>query len=199
MKKLILALFLIVLSATFSYSQIVSGTHGGILGTSVCTTSNDSVKESNETVAGATLFADGLSTWHAQSFTLDANTTVTQIDYYLTNAADTGTVTMALYTDSAGKPNTIISNTSVTLNSVDVATGPAFVAFVLATPVSLSGSTMYHIVMRAAGEPGGYNSRSNYSNTSVYADGTFSTSSDSGANWSNNTVDAGFRVYGCTN
>lgn len=193
MKKLliVIAFFMVLLAVNTRATMYIGGISTA---PPSCSTENDSVLQSSESIGGAAYFRDAV--WKAQGFTLSADTLVTQFDVYIEDSeASAGTITLSVYNSNNGYPGAEISDTTVIRNSSDTPSGPGLVPFVLDTPKLLSGSVLYYIVIRASGQS--TVPRIHYSNTNVYASGSYGSSSNSGGSWTLYSVDMAFKVYGC--
>ncbi len=85
----------------------------------------------------------------------------------------TDNIIVEIQTDSSGKPSgTPVTGTTVTKAATLISTSYSYVDFEFASPVSLSASTKYHIVMRRSGSKDGFKIiRWSAVNTDSYADG----------------------------
>lgn len=202
MKKIIFVSILLILTGVYAHTwtpAMQAVTSYTVAGAPVaCSVSNDSVQQecsSSSCYPGHASF--GGNAWKAQSFTLAVNTKLTQIDMYLKDTeATAGTITISIY-DNTGDPNpgSEVADTTVAVNSADTAEGPGWVAFVLATPKSLTAGE-YHIVLRSTGQttlPHNYYS----TGSTAYTGGYYSYSADGGSTWSQSSIDMAFKLYGC--
>jgi hypothetical protein len=129
----------------------------------------------------------------AQKFTTASAGALTKLDVNLKNAASaTGTVVIALYTDSSGSPGTLVASTSVAASSIT--SSYAYNSFRFASAPTLLSVTSYWIV--AYVQTVGTNSYSWSSTTSAT---TAKTSTDSGVTWSSTSYALNFKQYYATN
>lgn len=77
-------------------------------------------------------------------FTPAATYTATKINLWIKKIGSPGTLTVAIYSDSADKPNAVVTSTTITRNSL-FDENVHFYEFTVST--SLTGSTKYHLVV----------------------------------------------------
>jgi hypothetical protein len=120
---------------------------GGSVDTGGCSTSNDSQLESFATSASSWEGVSG-STWRGQSFNHDTAFTLTEMIFNVQDAgSDTGSLVCAVY--SGYDSSTLVDGTSVTVAATSIGASDDTVAFTLDSPVELSGSTDYAIMLHA--------------------------------------------------
>lgn len=124
------------------------------------------------------------SNWRAQAFTTTGAYVLYSVKLKLSRPSTSpGTITVSIRATSSGLPTgSDLSSSTGTTNGntlVDSATPSEEREFVLSTPISLSATTQYAIVVRTADDTA-YWSR----NTSgTYADGDCSSSENAGSSW----------------
>jgi len=93
----------------------------------------------------AVVLNDGL----AQGVSHSSTATVSYVDLLLKRTGTrTGDLTAALYSSSAGLPNTVITNgTATVVNAATVTTSYSLIRFTFPTPPTITASTPYHIVL----------------------------------------------------
>jgi hypothetical protein len=143
------------------------------------------------------------TTWAGQTFTPIGSGQVTKIDVNLFCSGCSGAqpnLTLSLRATSGGFP-TGADLASATVTGFSSGSGANYSA-IFASPVSLTGGTMYAWVLRplAATVPAGSIYAFSRSGADVYPGGTRVTGASSGTVWSNpltatQTTDAGFRVW----
>lgn len=96
-------------------------------------------------------------------------------------------VDVAIYSDSAGDPDAVISNGSLTIAESDVATSFSQILKAFSTAPSLTTATVYHLVIKQDGgdENNYYEVRKN--TAGGYASGTLEKSADGGSTWDDTT------------
>jgi hypothetical protein len=134
--------------------------------------------------------------WDAQTFTLDANINrITSVVLAVDKNSIDGNMVVAIYATSAGKPTgAALGSTSIA--PANLPSGYADTTFTFSSPITVSPSTMYAIIIykNAAGNK--------YANVGIntaegYAAGTIYNSSDGGASWGAAiTDDYYFKVLG---
>jgi hypothetical protein len=97
--------------------------------------------------------------WGSGSFTTSSTTSICSIEVEIYKVGSpTGDITLYLYTDDAGVPDTLLATSS---NTVDASTLPdaagTYTAFTLGTSYTPTNATRYHIVLYKAS-----NSSTNY-------------------------------------
>ena len=128
------------------------------------------------------------ATWKAQTFTTTISFTLTSVKLLVYKVGSPGTVTISIQAvDGSNKPDgSDITGLVITDNPSDYTTGTAglWVEYTFPTPATLDATTMYAIVMRAAGgdTSNQVKLRADISSP-TYANGEALTSSDSGSNW----------------
>ena len=127
----------------------------------------------------------GTEVWRAQSFIPTAGIlSQIQIAFGANVGSPSGTVTWKITTDNAGDPTgTVLATgtftpTASSNNTINVSNGPV-----------LSGSTTYWLRLEGAPQSTGVAWTLTSSTTSVYADGTASTSLNSGSTWTPDSWD----------
>ena len=132
--------------------------------------------------------------WTSQSFTTSANAiTIEKVTIGFQNATTTGNenLRVSIRANSGGQP------TGADLGSKDVTasvanTGTTWVTFTFDTPVAVSASTIYHIIIRESSEIGDANTgviRNNNGSTGA------NTSANSGSTWSASNGPLYYKVY----
>jgi len=109
----------------------------------------------------------------------------------------TDTLTVQLFTDSSGDPDSIANaNLTADVDASTLGTDYGWITFTFATPTSISGSTQYHIVLSTDGSP----SETDYvvwggdSSSPSYGDGV--AQSEESSVWSSLGADMIFRLQG---
>jgi hypothetical protein len=128
----------------------------------------------------------------AQKFTAGTSGAMTKVDLNLKNASlATGTVVVALYSDSSGSPGTLLDSSSVAASSIG--TSYAYTTFRFATAPTVTATSVYWIVayVQATGT-------NTYSWSSTTSATTAKTSSDSGTTWSAASYALNFKQYYAT-
>lgn len=144
----------------------------------------------------------GVETAQSQGFQVDATCQVKAVQGYLKkNAGTPGNITVRIETDSAGVPSGTLANDSAatTITAFTTATyGWITVEFPAA--FSLTGSTLYHLVLKTAAAANDQNYAWAADGSSPgYSAGAMSVSTDGGSTWSAvSAADAYFRVLGNT-
>jgi hypothetical protein len=85
----------------------------------------------------------------AQGFSHSSTTTLSYVDLLLKRTGTlSGTLTLAVYSDSSGFPNAVITNgTAATVAASTVTTGYTLIRFTWSTPPTNTASTQYHLVL----------------------------------------------------
>jgi len=139
--------------------------------------------------------------WRAQTFTVSEPHEIDQVDLYLAKLGDpTGSLTVGIYTTSAGLP--VTSGETALAEKViavaDIAAGPAWVTFTFTTPRALAADTKYAIV--AHGPVGDVENNIGWrldGTTPTYTGGSTITSANAGVLWTEIPAhDQLFKEYG---
>jgi hypothetical protein len=200
MKKFLLALILLICFplAASSFNPLVVCGGQPVAAGGECTVDNDSLLESIPTFSKDG--ADSLNTdteLLGQGFQNSNAFTLTMIGITISDTSQTGSITMTLYNDNSGEPDETspVSGGSVTLLHGDVADSETMTYFVLASPIELLATTVYHAVLSRSdsgvfGMPYDGNE---------YAGGQECGSADSGSNWNcySGAYDYDIEVWGC--
>jgi hypothetical protein len=128
----------------------------------------------------------------AQKFTAGTSGAMTKVDLNLKNASlATGTVVVALYSDSSGSPGTLLDSSSVAASAISTSYG--YVTFRFALAPTVTASSVYWIVayVQATGT-------NTYSWSSTTTATTAKTSSDGGTTWSATSYALNFKQYYAT-
>jgi hypothetical protein len=186
MRKLLFALLILLMAApSFAGGGATMMMIGG--GAAAAGGGGYVEEQSFTTAGGSTLL--GQATGYqkaAQSFTADANYTLTKATIRIFRGGGTPTwdVTLYIYSDNTGAPGTVLTNgTSDTVSITGVANDPGTeYSFVFASGVSLVSGTTYHVVARASTVDG-----SNYCRMVFSATGTedCNTTDDAESSWTN--------------
>lgn len=139
--------------------------------------------------------------WRAQTFTVAESHEIDQVDVYLgKTGAPTGTLTVGIYTTSAGKPVTAGETALAegTKAVADIAAGPAWVTITFDTPYALTPGTKYAIVLHGpVGDGTKYINWRLDGTTPTYTDGSTCTSANAGVLWTAIAAqDQLFKEYG---
>ena len=95
--------------------------------------------------AGISIDGDISNDYVGQSFVTTSGISITAIEYYLSKVGSpSNNLTANIWTDSGGLPSAITGSTA-TVAGGDIGASKAIHRFVFPTPVSLSGSTTYHM------------------------------------------------------
>jgi hypothetical protein len=133
----------------------------------------------------------------AQSFTTSSALTLTEVRVViLKTAAPTDNVSLTIQSDSSNKPSGSVLGTATNVyNGANLSTTASWVSFQFATPVSLSASTKYWIVMQRSGAVDASNNYSmRYTTGSVYAGGGYSVLNAGVWGAENSTNDWAFQI-----
>jgi hypothetical protein len=143
-------------------------------------------------VTGAADKSFSETTWLAEKFTAGATQRLTKVDVRLKNdASATGTVIVAIYTDSSGEPGTLVSKSSIASSTI---TGSyAYISARFPDAPSITSASDYWIVCYI--QTNGSNS---YKWSSTTDTTTALTSSDSGGTWSSTSYSLNFKQYYAT-
>lgn len=130
----------------------------------------------------------------AQGFQSGSAADVGVVDLWLKKVGSpTGNLTAKIYSDSGGNPNTLLG-TSTNVAASSLGTSYGTISFAFASPVNVSTSTQYHLVLETSDSQ----SNSNYvvsgadASSPGYANGQLR--GYDGASWSGLTMDAIFEV-----
>lgn len=134
----------------------------------------------------------------AQGFQIGSTTTIATVRLWLKKVGSpTGNLTVKIYTNSGGNPNTLVTDgTSDVVAATTLATSYGWIDFTFSTPPSLTASTQYHIVLETT------DSASNTNYVVWGADGSSpgypsgEMKSEASAVWSAESMDAIFDVVG---
>ncbi len=159
------------------------------------------VDELHEGGTSSRLFVDTTSEYIAQGFKLSATADCIAIEVRLKIGAGTPTVVLkcAVYTDSAGDPNAAVSGLDITdfssVAAANLGTNYKWFRFSVATGVSLTLNTQYHLVISQLNASSGNEAAVEEVTTpSGYSDGTVHVS-PSTVSWTNvPAADLNFRV-----
>lgn len=162
---------------------------------------NDTAETIDQSFTGATghrALGDlgGYEYRQAQSFQLSGALTVTAIELRngVTGGSPSGNWTIRIETDNAGAPSGTLANVNASV-SVTPPAADANVKGSFATPFTLSGSTLYWIVVRCNDQ-----SNDNFwglegDEAGGYSSGSSKTSSDGGSSWGADNGDTYFKLY----
>lgn len=140
-------------------------------------------------VTGAANQPVGLINWIGQKITAGATGNLTRIDVNVKNVASgTGPLIVALYSNNAGSPGTLLATSSITSSSITSSYQYLTARFIEA-PVSTSG-TVYWVVCYIQSD--GLNSYDWSSSTSA---STAKTSADGGNTWTSATFEMNVKTY----
>lgn len=129
----------------------------------------------------------------AQKFTAGASGRLSKLEVRLKNDADaTGTISVALYSDSSGSPGTELAKSSIDSSSLTSSYAYLIARFI--TAPSLTATTAYWVVVYT--QATGLNSYKWSSTTSAT---TAKTSTDSGLTWSATSYALNFKQHYATN
>lgn len=135
--------------------------------------------------------------WYGQTFTTDSDTNyLTKVLLSLQKVGSpSGNINVSIYATSGGLPTgAALATKSISASAVNSSMSSH--EFEFASPVSVSPSTVYAIVVSVPSGDGGNNVQWGYAGSDSYAGGNRVESSNSGSSWSAQTYDAGFEVYG---
>lgn len=137
------------------------------------------------------------ASWHAQSFTPDANHNLTTVRLLLGKEGSPGLMSVSIRAEGSSKPTGADLALAATrdLDLLNIATIPAWIDFDMTT-VAVVASTKYWIIVRTAGADTDNDGQWRTDITSpAYAGGGGSLSADSGASWTteDTTVDHMFK------
>lgn len=156
-------------------------------------------KDAYDSSGGVNAFAIYTSLWSGQTFTPDESYDVTKIAIRGKRVnSPTGTVTCAVYATSGSLP-TGLPIGSVALATTEFSTDYGWVDFAFSTPISLSASVEYAIVVYCSqGDPSDYVAWEGDTGD-IYPSGQYCSSLNAGSSWTAYpNQDAGFRVYADT-
>ena len=137
----------------------------------------------------------------SQSFQVDANVKIKALQVSLKlNAGTPGDITVRIETNNAGVPSgTLVHADATATITAFTTTSYGWLTATFATAVSLSGSTVYWLVLKTAAAANDNNYAWASKSTSGYADGNMANSADGGGTWAAAaTEDAYFRILGNT-
>ena len=138
------------------------------------------------------------TTWRAQTFTVDANHTVTSVRLKLSRLGSPGTVTVSIQPLESDDSLSGIDLTSGNTTGNDLTT-PAAGAWRLVnfnTPYTLVGGAKYAIVLRALSGDSSNQVRWRVNTDGVYDRGAMRQSIDGGNSWNKTSADCMFEVWG---
>ena len=136
------------------------------------------------------------TTWEAQTFTAGANGSLTRLDVAMFCSSCSGTtpnLTVDIRTVSGGVPTSTILATT-TINGFSSG-ATAYYTATFSSPATIVSGTSYAYVVRLAANPSAGTYATTRSSNNPYSGGAWSQSVDSGANWSAQGQDLGFKVY----
>jgi hypothetical protein len=136
------------------------------------------------------------TTWEAQTFTATASGKLTKLEAALFCSGCTGTtqpVTVEIRTVSGGLPTTTVLATTTIAAFSSGAT--AYYTATFANPATITAGTTYSFVLRMLANPSPGTYASTRSGSNVYAGGAWIQSTNSGASWTAQSQDLGFKVY----
>jgi len=130
----------------------------------------------------------------AQTFTLLAGTIVTGVTISVRKVGTpTDNITVGIYATSGGVPTTLIASTSTTLYGGTITTSPVDYTFNFDN-VTLTGGTMYAIVVGRSGANSSTNYYSITYSSGGYSGGTLCTYDSSTTSWTSSTYDMKFSI-----
>lgn len=142
---------------------------------------------------GATDKAIANINWFAQQFTVSTAGRLTNVELRLKNDANgTGPLIVKIYSNSSGKPGTLLATSSVLGSAITGSYTYVDVKFIEAPLLSLS--TTYWIVVHQQSE-----GTNNYKISSTSTASTASFSTDSGVSWTAASYALNYKVYTSTN
>ncbi len=132
------------------------------------------------------------STWLGEKLTATATGKLTKVDVRLKNdAAATGTVMVAVYSDNAGVPGTLLARSSIANSSISGSYTYISARFIEAP--TITNTSVYWVVVYIQAEgTGSYKISSTTNSTNA------KTSSDAGANWSSASYSLNAKLYTST-
>jgi len=157
----------------------------------------DEYAESNN---ASTVLGDvgGVDYWMGQSFQCSGDILLQAASIMFTaNVGTPPNIRIDLYDESGGEPNNIIAS-SLEHAPGDVLPG-GHLLFRFATPITLSGSTIYFIMGKCVSTPSTDNRYApRYDTTGTYANGNWFYSTDAGSTWNTLARDLAFRIWAST-
>lgn len=127
---------------------------------------------------------DATTDYIGQGFKVGTTGTFPSIQLLIQKTASPGTLTVEIRTDNAGSPSgSVVTNGSLTIAASAISTSLTWVYASFATAPSLTAGTQYHLVIYAAGVSGTNYYQLKNSTATVYADGVFKYSTNSGGTW----------------
>jgi len=123
---------------------------------------------------------------------------IDNVKFYQSSSASVNTdMIVEIQTDSGGDPSgTAVTNGSTTIKAADISETYTIIPATFANTPSLSDATDYHIVCKqTGGDANNYYSAKIYT-SGGYSQGEVSTSTDAGSNWTDQTEDMWFKLYG---
>jgi hypothetical protein len=172
--------------------MVVSG-QSAAAGGGACSTSTDSsiVSQLDHSTGAGTACTP--TDWRAAAFTLGATTTITQVDIWVEDDGTSGSLRVAIYTDSSGSPGSAVAGLSKDTAESAIGVTGALLSVVFDSPTQVSAGN-YHIVMYGVGV--GSSFKPHY--LTVGSGGNLEYSSNSGSSWSDFTTGSYyFNVWGC--
>lgn len=157
--------------------------------------------QSNFGASAGTLPISNDTSYVAQTFQASGAINCLQVDLSLAmnTSGQEQKVRVELWTTTAGAPTLIISSLAKSQIKNISGTGETTYSFRFSTPIALSASTTYAIVVKpyTVSSSSSVNQVNLHHTGSAYANGSVLTSSDSGLNWTADTAkDLKFKVYG---
>jgi MBG domain (YGX type)/Bacterial Ig-like domain (group 3)/Carboxypeptidase regulatory-like domain len=157
-------------------------------------TGSGAIDQQNTNV-GSTGQAITTTTWEAQTFTPAVTGQLTQIDADLFCSGCSGAnpdITVEIRTTSSNVPtNTVLASTTIP----GFSSGTAFYSATFSSPASLTSGTKYAIVLRLLTNRATGTYAWLRSNNGQYSGGDYVISTNSGASWTVNAQDFGFKTY----
>src|SRR5205823_4796574 len=151
--------------------------------------------DQQNTNVGSTGQAITTTTWEAQTFTPAVTGQLTQIDADLFCSSCSGAnpdITVEIRTTSSNVPtSTILASTTIP----GFSSGTAFYSATFSSPASLTSGTKYAIVLRLLTNRATGTYAWLRSNNGQYSGGDYVISTNSGASWTVNAQDFGFKTY----
>jgi kumamolisin len=152
--------------------------------------------DQQQTTVGSSGNAITTTTWEAQSFVPAIGGTLTRLDLDLFCSGCSGTdpaLTVEIRTTSGGSPtSTVLATATIPGFSSSTAT---FYSALFAAPAALASGSTYAYVLRLAADRSAGTYAALRSNNNQYANGALLVSSNSGATWSAQSTDLGFKSY----